>query len=129
MNTPAELKYAKTHEWVQLTNNVITVGITDHAQGLLGDIVFVELPEIGSTFQAGQECAVVESVKSASDLYAPAAGEIIEINDVLSETPELINQSAYSDGWIFKLKVADGTPLDHLLDAASYAEMASQEDH
>lgn len=105
-NVPAELKYAKSHEWVKLSGDVATVGITDHAQAELTDIVFVELPAVGRKVKAGEACAVVESVKTASDIYAPVAGEVIEVNQAVSKKPELANTSPYTEGWFFKLKTA-----------------------
>lgn len=129
-NLPDNLKYTKTHEWVQEnTDGTLTVGITDHAQGLLGDLVFVELPETGVIVGAGDECAVLESVKAASDLYSPVSGEIIEVNELLADNPDAINKDAYGDGWIFKLQPTDDSELDDLLDAAGYLEVASAEDH
>lgn len=129
-NLPDNLKYTKTHEWVQEnTDGTLTVGITDHAQGLLGDLVFVELPETGVIVGAGDECAVLESVKAASDLYSPVSGEIIEVNELLADNPDAINKDAYGDGWIFKLQPTDDSELDDLLDATSYLEVASAEDH
>jgi glycine cleavage system H protein len=105
-NVPAELKYAKSHEWVKLNGDVATVGITDHAQAELTDIVFVELPAVGRNVKAGEACAVVESVKTASDIYAPVAGEVIEVNQAVAKKPELTNTSPYTEGWFFKLKTA-----------------------
>ncbi len=122
-NIPEELKYAKTHEWVKLRDDgTVEVGITDHAQSELGDMVFVELPEVGQTFSAGDECAVVESVKSASDLYAPVTGEVTEVNEDLTDSPEILNQDSYEKGWIFRMTLEHETELDDLLDAEAYAE-------
>jgi glycine cleavage system H protein len=119
---PAELNYTKTHEWVRRNEDgSLTVGITDHAQAQLGDMVFVELPEVGRTLQAAEECAVVESVKAASDVYSPVAGEVLEVNDALTEKPELINQEPYGAGWIFRMQST--ASLDSLLDAAAYAAL------
>lgn len=127
MNIPNHLKYAKTHEWARLdADGNVTVGISDHAQEALGDIVFLELPEIGRTLKAGEECAVVESVKAASDIYAPIAGEIIDINQAAVDAPELINQDAYTH-WLFKLKPANVAELDALLDAAGYTQVAEND--
>ncbi len=121
-NIPAALKYTKTHEWARLEENgSVTVGITDHAQAQLGDMVFVELPVVGRALQAAEECAVVESVKAASDVYSPVAGEVVEVNEALADQPELINQDPYGEGWIFRLK--PGGNLDALLDAAAYAAL------
>ena len=120
-NIPDNLKYAKSHEWVRIEGETATVGITDHAQAELTDVVFVELPETGRVLAAGDNCAVVESVKTASDLYAPVAGTVLEINAALADTPELTNDSPFDEGWFFKLQL-DGEPdTSHLLDAAGYA--------
>lgn len=127
MNVPANLKYAKTHEWARLdADGLVTVGISDHAQEALGDIVFLELPEVGRTLQAGEECAVVESVKAASDIYAPIAGEVVATNQAAIDAPELVNQDAYAN-WLFKLQPANAAELDGLLDAAGYAKVAENE--
>ncbi|MCW9023270.1 MAG: glycine cleavage system protein GcvH [Gammaproteobacteria bacterium] len=127
-NVPQELRYTKNHEWVSLNDDgTVTIGITDHAQHLLGDLVFVELPEIGITFGQEEDCAVVESVKAASDVYCPLDGEVIGHNEALSDTPELINQDPYGDGWIFKLKPKDDGAFAELLDADAYNEIASEE--
>ena len=120
-NIPDSLRYAKSHEWVRIEGDTATVGITDHAQAELTDVVFVELPETGRVLAAGDNCAVVESVKTASDLYAPVAGTVLEINAALADTPELTNDSPFDEGWFFKLQL-DGEPdTSHLLDAAGYA--------
>ena len=120
-NIPDSLRYAKSHEWVRINGDTATVGITDHAQAELTDVVFVELPETGRVLAAGDNCAVVESVKTASDLYAPVAGTVLEINAALADTPELTNDSPFDEGWFFKLQL-DGEPdTSHLLDAAGYA--------
>ncbi len=127
--TPAELKYSKEHEWVrQEGDNVVTIGISDHAQEQLGDLVFVELPEVGSLLESGAECAVVESVKAASDIYMPISGEVIAVNEELADTPENINDAPYSDGWIFKVKLSDSSELDGLMDADGYNAFVA-EDH
>jgi len=127
-NIPDDLHYTKTHEWVkQDADGTITVGITDHAQHLLGDMVFIELPEAGSEFNTGDDCAVVESVKAASDVYCPVSGEIIETNEALVETPEVVNQDPYGDGWLFKLKPNDEGEVEDLLDAEGYKELAEEE--
>ena len=118
---PLELKYTKSHEWVrQEDDGSITVGITDHAQELLGDLVFVELPETGSVMAADEACCVVESVKVVSDVYMPLSGEIFEINDLLNDTPELINDSPYDDGWLFRLTPSELHELEELMDAEDY---------
>jgi len=125
MNVPANLKYAKSHEWAKLeADGTVTVGITDHAQEALGDIVFLELPETGRTVKAGEEVAVVESVKAASDIYAPIAGEIIAANGAAVDAPESVNADAYGV-WLFKLKPANAADLNGLLDAAGYAAVAN----
>ncbi len=123
-NIPDTLKYASSHEWLRVENDVGTVGITDHAQNELSDIVFVELPEVGKTLSAGESCAVVESVKSASDINAPAAGEVIEINPALGDNPDLVNDDPYGEGWFFKMKVT-GDP-EGLMGATDYAEMIGE---
>jgi len=126
MNVPADLKYTQSHEWVKLeADGSVTVGITDHAQEALGDIVFLDLPEAGRQVNAGEECAVVESVKAASDIYAPIAGEVIARNDAALDAPESVNQDAYA-AWLFKLKPADAAQLDTLLDAAAYTKVAEE---
>lgn len=125
---PAELKYTRSHEWVRTEQDgTVTVGITDHAQGLLGDIVFIELPEPGRSFDAGTDCAVIESVKAASDIYSPLGGEITDANTALNTTPELVNQSPYGDGWIFRLRPADSAEIDTLLDADAYAKLIASD--
>lgn len=127
-NVPADLKYTKSHEWVQvLSDGSVNIGITDHAQELLGDLVFVELPDIDREVNTGEECAVVESVKAASDIYSPLTGKVIAVNDQLSDTPEVINQDAYGDGWILRLQLSDAAELDDLLDAAGYKAVAESE--
>lgn len=118
---PKELRYLETHEWVRHEGDgIVTIGITDHAQDSLGDVVFVELPEVGQVLDAGEEAGVVESVKAASDIYAPVSGEVIAINDMLEDEPEAINNSPYGDGWFFKIRLSDPTELDGLLDADGY---------
>ncbi|MFM2087798.1 MAG: hypothetical protein RLZZ237_2667 [Pseudomonadota bacterium] len=120
MNIPADLKYTASHEWVRLeADGTITVGITEYAQDALGDIVFVELPTVGNSYGAGDDAAVVESVKAASDIYAPIAGEVVAVNDDVVNSPEAINTDAYAN-WLFKIKPADVSALDGLLDAAAY---------
>ncbi len=119
-------KYSEDHEWIELDGEIGTVGISDHAQNQLGDIVFVELPEIGKTVAKGDEAAVVESVKAASEVYAPVAGEVVEVNDALEGEPNLVNDGAESSGWFFKIKVADAAELDSLMDAAAYKEFAGE---
>lgn len=127
---PGDLKFAKSHEWVRVEQDgTVTVGISDHAQAQLGDLVYVELPEVGSSVQAGNGTAVVESVKAASDIYSPLSGEVVAVNDELSDAPETINSDAYGDGWIFKLKISDKSELDNLLGPDDYAELVENEDH
>lgn len=128
-DVPTDLRYTKSHEWVRVDDEgIATIGITDHAQELLGDLVFVELPEVGGELGAGAECAVVESVKAASDVYSPLTGEVIEVNEVLADAPETINQDAYEDGWIFRIRMAAPEELNALMDADSYAEYSESEE-
>lgn len=128
-NVPNELKYTQTHEWVRTeADGGMTVGITDHAQELLGDMVFIELPEIGANIARGDESAVVESVKAASDVYCPISGEITEINEQLADTPEIVNQDPYGDGWLFRLRPEDSSEINDLMDADAYTEF-SADDH
>jgi glycine cleavage system H protein len=123
-NVPADLRYAASHEWARLeADGSVTVGISDHAQEALGDVVFVELPEVGATLGAGDQAGVVESVKAASDIYAPVAGEVIAVNDALTDSPELVNADPYAN-WFFKVKPADASDMDKLLDAAAYQAAA-----
>jgi len=120
-NVPADLRYAKSHEWLKPAGDgTATVGITDYAQNSLGDITYVQLPKVGTVFAAGQVFGVVESVKAASDLYSPVAGEVIAVNSVLDSAPETVNQDAYVAGWIMKIKLADAASASALLDAAAY---------
>ena len=124
---PSELRYTETHEWVRSQEDgIVTVGITDHAQHLLGDLVFVELPEVGRVVAAAEGCAVVESVKAASDVYSPVDGVIVEVNELLADNPELINEDPYEEGWILRIKTS--TDLEGLLDAAAYELIAIDED-
>ncbi|MFU8784532.1 glycine cleavage system protein GcvH [Aliidiomarina sp.] len=121
-NVPNELKYAPSHEWIRAEGDgVYTVGITEHAQELLGDMVFVELPDVGDNVAAGDDVAVAESVKAASDIYAPIAGEVLAVNEELEDSPELVNSDPYGDGWLFKLKADDESELESLLNAEGYA--------
>jgi glycine cleavage system H protein len=123
---PEELKYAETHEWIkQEADNIISVGITDFAQSELGDLVFFDLPEIGRQLVAKEQCAVVESVKTASDLFSPVAGEVIAVNEALEDEPELVNEDAHNT-WLFRLKVNNSSDLDALLDAGAYAEFLEE---
>ena len=126
---PSELKYLESHEWAKLDDNVVVVGISDHAQDALGDVVYVELPEIGATGAAGDEIAVVESVKAASDIYAPVSGSIVEINEALEDSPEQVNDSPYDDGWFFKISPDDPAALEALLSAEAYQAFCENEDH
>jgi glycine cleavage system H protein len=129
-NIPKNLKYAQSHEWVErLDNGAVRIGITDHAQEQLGDMVYVELPEPGQEVNAGEECAVVESVKAASDVYSPVSGTITRINDDVAANPEIVNQSPYDDGWLFEIKLSDSSELDELLDAGAYGDLADAESH
>lgn len=129
-NVPNELKYTKSHEWVRTeSDGSITVGITDHAQELLGDMVFVELPEVGATYTAGDECAVVESVKAASDVYSPVTGEVIAINEELPDAPETVNQDAFDTAWMFKMNPEDAGEINELMDAEAYSEFVESESH
>lgn len=126
-NIPTDLRYTDSHEWVRANGDgTVTVGITDHAQHLLGDLVFVEIPEIGRTVAAAESCAVVESVKAASDIYSPLEGVIVEINEALADKPELINEDPYGEGWIFRIKTT--ATLNGLLDAAAYEAIALADD-
>jgi len=119
-NIPAELKYAKTHEWARVNGDAAVIGITDHAQHELTDVVFVELPAVGRKLMAGEACAVVESVKTASDIYSPVSGEVVAVNAELAPCPELVNTSPYEKGWFFQIKLAQPAELDALLNAADY---------
>ncbi|RUO57932.1 glycine cleavage system protein GcvH [Pseudidiomarina insulisalsae] len=125
---PKELKYAATHEWVRNDGDgVFTVGISEHAQDLLGDMVFVELPEVGDNVAAGDDVAVAESVKAASDIYAPIAGEIVAVNEELEDSPETVNSDPYGDGWLFKIKADDPSEVESLLDAEGYQAVIDEE--
>jgi len=116
----SEIRYTKDHEWLRVEGEVATVGVTDYAQEQLGDVVYVELPETGKSFKKGDEAAVVESVKAASEVYAPASGEIVEANEALADAPETVNSDPMNEGWFFKLKLADRSELDELMDEAAY---------
>lgn len=125
---PEELKYAKSHEWARLEDdNIVVVGISDHAQESLGDLVFIELPEVEQEVGAGEECAVVESVKAASDVYSPVDGEVIEVNSTVLDRPELVNSDPYGEGWLFKVKVDSASILEHLLTAEEYKSSWDEE--
>lgn len=126
-NIPADLRFAASHEWARLeADGSVTVGISDHAQEALGDVVFVELPEVGAELAEGQEAGVVESVKAASDIYAPIAGTVLAVNDVLTDSPELVNSDPYAS-WFFKLQPSNGADIEALLDAAGYAAACAAE--
>ncbi len=128
---PHELKYLSSHEWIRLEadGETVTVGITDYAQELLGDVVFVEMPELGAIVNAGDEAGVVESVKAASDIFCPVSGEVIAINDSLEGAPELVNSDPYNDGWFFKVKISDAADLESLLDAEGYVAVCEKDAH
>ncbi|MBU8976662.1 MULTISPECIES: glycine cleavage system protein GcvH [unclassified Lysobacter] len=127
---PGDLKFMKSHEWVRIDGDgKATVGISDHAQGLLGDLVYVELPNVGDRVEAGTGCAVVESVKAASDVYAPVSGKVVAVNAALTDKPETINEDAYGEGWIFTVEIEDADQLNELLAPDDYAELLEEEDH
>ncbi|MGB2248728.1 MAG: glycine cleavage system protein GcvH [Alcanivorax sediminis] len=124
---PAELRYASSHEWAKNEDGTVTVGITAHAQDAMGDLVYVELPEVGQVVAAGDEAGVVESVKAASDIYAPVSGEIVEINEALEDEPELVNSAPYEGGWLFKIAMSEESDLDNLLTADQYQAQIESE--
>ena len=127
---PGDLKFLKSHEWARLDGNgQVTVGISDHAQGLLGDLVYVELPNVGDSIEAGTACAVVESVKAASDVYAPVTGKVVEVNSALADKPETINEDAYGDGWLYVVEAEEPEQLNELLGPDDYAELLEEEEH
>ncbi|AUI08672.1 Glycine cleavage system H protein [Stenotrophomonas maltophilia SKK35] len=127
---PGDLKFLKSHEWARVEGNGrVTVGISDHAQGLLGDLVYVELPEVGADAKAGEQIAVVESVKAASDVYSPISGKVVEVNSALSDKPETINEDAYGEGWMFVVELTNAEEVNELLDPDAYAEALENEDH
>jgi glycine cleavage system H protein len=129
-NVPSDLRYTKSHEWVRvLPEGIAEIGISDHAQQALGDLVFVEVPESGRAVSSGDACAVVESVKAASDVYAPVSGEVVEGNGALAETPELINQDPYGSGWLMRIRLDNSAELDSLLDARAYEDLVAAEAH
>ncbi len=129
-NIPDTLLYTSSHEWVEvLSDGTARVGITDHAQELLGDMVYVEVPEVGDEVKSGEECAVVESVKAASDVYSPISGVVVAVNENLAENPGLVNGDPYSDGWIMRIKIADEGELEELFDAESYQDVINEDDH
>jgi glycine cleavage system H protein len=127
-SVPKALKYSKTHEWVRQDDDIVTVGITDHAQTMLGDLVYVELPEIENSFEIGQEFAVIESVKAAADVYCPVPGEVIEINELLLENPQLINEDPYGKGWLVRIRPFE-SDLKELLSADEYSKVVASEAH
>ena len=127
-NVPSELKFLSSHEWVLIEDDIATVGVSDHAQELLGDLVFVELPEEGSSVSAGDSAGVIESVKAASDTYAPLSGEVVEINSELEDSPERINDDPYGDGWMYKIKMEDPGEVSDLLDADAYTDAIAEDD-
>ena len=127
---PGDLKFLKSHEWARVEGNGrVTVGISDHAQGLLGDLVYVELPEVGADAKAGEQIAVVESVKAASDVYSPISGKGVEVNSALSDKPETINEDAYGEGWMFVIELTNAEEVNELLDPDAYAEALENDDH
>ena len=126
---PTELRYLKSHEWAKQQGDVVVVGISDHAQDALGDVVYVELPEVKAECQTGDEIAVVESVKAASDIYTPVAGTVIEVNAMLEDSPELVNEAPYADGWFFKIKMSDSSANEGLLTAEQYQALCEAEEH
>ncbi|MDZ4263473.1 MAG: glycine cleavage system protein GcvH [Pseudomonadota bacterium] len=129
-NIPDTLLYTSSHEWVEvLSDGTARIGITDHAQELLGDMVYVEVPEVGDEVKSGEECAVVESVKAASDVYSPISGVVVAVNENLAENPGLVNGDPYSDGWIMRIKIADEGELEELFDAESYQDVINEDDH
>ena len=129
-NIPVDLKYTKSHEWVRMNDDgSVTVGISDSAQDQLGDMVFIEVPEAGQSVTAEEACAVVESVKAASDVYAPVSGEVVETNESLADSPETVNQDAYGEGWIFRIQPSDASALDALMDADAYAAYLAADAH
>jgi glycine cleavage system H protein len=126
-DVPSNLKYSKTHEWVRVENDgTATIGITDHAQGLLGDVVYVELPELQTTLHVGEECGVIESVKAAADLYSPVTGDVVAVNEELTEKPNLLNEAPYGNGWIFRIRLENGAGLEDLLAADEYHDYMSE---
>lgn len=127
---PGDLKFLKSHEWARVEDDGnVTIGISDQAQNLLGDLVYVELPGVGDQIEAGTACAVVESVKAASDVYAPLSGKVLTVNDALSDKPETINEDAYGDGWLFTMAIDDADQLNDLLDPDAYSELIEDDDH
>ncbi len=128
-NFPSDLKYAKTHEWLKLDGDVVTIGITDFAQGELSDIVYVEITAVGKTIKRDEPLGTIEAVKAVSDLYSPVSGQVLEANEGLKDSPANVNKDPYGAGWMTKIKLSDPTELDNLLDAAAYAELAKKSAH
>ncbi|MCJ8304152.1 glycine cleavage system protein GcvH [Shewanella sp.] len=127
-NIPTELRYASSHEWIRKEEDgSYTIGISEHAQELLGDMVFIELPDVGDTVTAGEDCAVAESVKAASDIYAPISGEVLAVNEALEDSPELVNSDAFGDGWFFRVMPSDTAEIENLLDAEGYQAVIDEE--
>ena len=127
-NIPAELRYVKSHEWVRLEDDgTVTIGVTDHAQEALGDVVFVEVPEVGAELAAEAEAGVVESVKAASDIYVPISGEIVAVNEALEDAPELVNSDPYGEGWFFRMKPSESGELEEMMDADAYSAFCDEE--
>jgi len=126
MNIPENFKYSKDHEWIAVEDDTVTIGITDYAQGELGDVVFVELPGEGDTFEMQDAFGTIEAVKAVSDLYCPVSGEVVEINAALEDAPETVNKDPYGEGWMIKIKVSDSAQLDDLLDASAYQELLGE---
>ncbi|AJQ28630.1 glycine cleavage system protein GcvH [Pelosinus fermentans] len=129
MNIPKELKYSKDHEWVKVEGKVAIIGVTDFAQSQLGDVVFVELPDELSTVKVGDSFSVIESVKAVSDIYAPVSGKIVKVNQALTDSPDLINQEPYGEGWIVVIEMSDSSELDDLLDSDAYVQLAAEGGH
>jgi glycine cleavage system H protein len=129
MNIPKELKYSNDHEWVKVEGNVAIIGVTDFAQSQLGDVVFVELPDELSTVKVGDSFSVIESVKAVSDIYAPVSGKIVKVNQALTDSPDLINQEPYGEGWIVVIEMSDSSELDDLLDSDAYAQLVAEGGH
>jgi len=127
--TPEDNKYAKSHEYIHVEGDVGTIGITDYAQKELGDVVFVELPQVGTQLEAGDELGSIESVKAVSELFSPVSGEVVEINETLAEKPELVNTDPYGDGWMIRIRISDPTELDDLMNAEEYEEYCETESH
>ncbi|MBL4647688.1 MAG: glycine cleavage system protein GcvH [Gammaproteobacteria bacterium] len=128
-NVPSDLYYTQSHEWVSIEDGIATIGITEHAQELLGDMVFIELPDVGAILHTGEEASVVESVKAASDVYSPVSGEVTEVNEALVDNPGVVNNDSFNDGWLFKIKLDDVDSVDDLLDADAYRDIIETDEH